>query len=91
MKTNPTGSGRLKPAATVEHGQAPAQASANPFARTLHGGLNCEIQDADGRLTALRTFTAAECRAVLALPGIQKGVREAAERRLRKMEREGPR
>lgn len=40
----------------------------------------------EGRLQRVQRFTATECRAALKLPDLQKTVRVAIERRLRKLE-----
>lgn len=42
--------------------------------------------DAPGRMDKVKLFNAHELRLVIELPGVQKAVRLAAERRLRKME-----
>jgi hypothetical protein len=59
----------------------------NPF-RYKHalGGGYVQAIDAESRLRMVKTFGPDELRAVIHLPGIQKTVREAAERRLKKLE-----
>ena len=56
----------------------------NPFetGRVYNGHRmqDCGVED---RIARVREFTADQCRAALALPGLQKTVRTAVERRLR--------
>jgi hypothetical protein len=54
----------------------------NPFRNSL--GITYDVHD---RLIELKSFSAKQCRAVIRLPNIQKTVRLAAERRLRKLGR----
>lgn len=64
---------------------------ANPFVSDVVeiGGRLCHSQaiDVDSRLHRLKTFDAAQCRAALKLR-LQKTVRTAIERRLRKLDKE---
>jgi hypothetical protein len=61
----------------------------NPFLQAGWGPLNyTEYIDAQSRIERVRNFNAEECRWVIALPGVQTTVRQAAERRLRKLEKE---
>lgn len=65
--------------------------SKNPFqAKGLPGfGLeHIETVDAQSRLEEVRTFNVGQLRAVIAMPRLQKTVKQAAERRLRKLIRE---
>lgn len=63
----------------------------NPFVSgvTEFGGRRWPTQamDVGSRLDALKTFNQEECRAALRLP-VQKTVRAALERRLRKLDKE---
>jgi hypothetical protein len=54
----------------------------NPFS----SGGDGEYVDAASRLHAVKEFSAEDCRAALKLPDLQKTVRLAVERRLRKLE-----
>jgi len=64
----------------------------NPFRESPPDGWKgiefVETVDAQDRLEKVREFDAEQLRAVMALPGVQKIVRQAAERRLRKLESE---
>ncbi|HEY9282345.1 MAG TPA: hypothetical protein VIP46_02725 [Pyrinomonadaceae bacterium] len=60
----------------------------NPFLRP-DLGPGVQTIDAPGRLRLVKTYGPDKLRQVIALPGVQKTVREAAERRLRKLEKEG--
>lgn len=44
--------------------------------------------DVSSRLRRVQTFSLAQCRRALSLPGLQKTVRTAVERRIRKLEKE---
>jgi hypothetical protein len=62
----------------------------NPFQeRAEHWGRDyVETFDAAGRLEKVKRFDAEQLRQVLVLPGIQKSVRQAAARRLKKLKEE---
>lgn len=60
----------------------------NPF-RIPRLGPTVQAIDAQSRLDMVKRFGPEELRRVLALPGVQKTVRQAAERRLKKLEAEG--
>lgn len=63
----------------------------NPFRRLAPPGWGIqfvETIDAQSRLDMVRKFDAEQLRAVISMPGVQKAVRLAAERRLRSLERE---
>lgn len=62
----------------------------NPFrhASGFRDVPHVETVDAKDRLEAVKSFNAAELRAVIDLPNVQKTVRVAAERRLRKLAKE---
>jgi hypothetical protein len=62
--------------------------SRNPFQMEL-GGYGCETVDAGGRLEAVKSFSKMDCRAALKMPDLQKTVRQAIERRLKRMESAG--
>lgn len=60
----------------------------NPFQKLAppgYGITHTEAIDSQSRLDMVRRFNADELRAVISLPGVQKAVRQAAERRLRKL------
>jgi len=59
----------------------------DPFYVGRFSGHDSFTVDAQGRLDAVKQFTAAECRAALKLTGLQKTVRLAVERRLRRLEK----
>lgn len=60
----------------------------NPFLVNRPGyPPDCQTCDALGRIEMVRSFGMEDLRAVLALPKVQATVRQAAERRLRKLER----
>lgn len=63
----------------------PRSAMGNPF-RASGGGFWGTVED---RLHMAKGFGAVQCRAALELPDLQKTVRTAIERRLRKFERGG--
>jgi len=60
----------------------------NPFLTEIRNfvGERCAALSADERIRMVQTFDAAQCRAALALPDLQKTVRLALERRLRRVE-----
>jgi hypothetical protein len=60
---------------------------ANPFARFSFGHWS-QTCDAADRMEAVKGFSVAQLRQALALPDLQKTVRERAEARLRKLEKE---
>jgi hypothetical protein len=60
----------------------------NPFPYKAPPGYGVEYLeaiDAQSRLEKVREFTANQLREVIALPGVQKTIQQAAERRLRKI------
>jgi hypothetical protein len=62
----------------------------NPFQEKAPVGWgidHVETYDAQGRLDKVKRFNADQLRQVIALSDVQKAVRLAAERRLRKLER----
>lgn len=64
----------------------------NPFKsftyQSDHGPVQTYHCDADGRLRVLASFDKAQCEAGLLVPGLQAVVRNALERRLRKLARD---
>ncbi|MCC5811351.1 MAG: hypothetical protein JJU06_13355 [Ectothiorhodospiraceae bacterium] len=60
----------------------------NPFRAGEYNGHQTYHIDADSRLSAVRRFTLEEYRVALELHDLQKTVRTAIERRLRRLERE---
>lgn len=64
----------------------------NPFKAFTYPSDNGPVQTyhcaADDRLRALANFDQAQCEAALRVPGLQASVRNALERRLRKLTRE---
>ncbi|MGB3749411.1 MAG: hypothetical protein WA961_14525 [Rhodanobacter sp.] len=63
-----------------------SRAEDHPFYAGSHQGHVFHHLCADDRLRAVRDFDAARCHAALRLPNLQKTVRTAIERRLRKLE-----
>ena len=62
----------------------------NPFETgQVYGRIRLQHLDAQDRITCVKEFDFAQCRAALALPDLQKTVLEAVERRLRVLRR-GP-
>ena len=60
----------------------------NPFETgQVYNGHRLQHCDAQDRITCVKEFNAAQCRAALALPDLQKTVRTAVERRLRALEK----
>ena len=60
-------------------------ADLNPFYSGNYCGHDTYVCDVAGRLDRVRTFDAAACRAALTVPGLQKTVKVAIERRLKMM------
>lgn len=60
----------------------------NPFYAASYNGHDCYHVSASDRLLAVQRFDIEQCRAALKLPGLQKSVITALERRIRKLERE---
>lgn len=62
----------------------------NPFLTNIVGfdGERIEERGADDRVRMIESFNIPQCEAALRLPDIQKTVRRALERRLRKLNRE---
>lgn len=60
----------------------------NPFLTNIRNlkGERCAALDAGERLRMVHEFDAAQCRAALKIEELQKTVRAAVERRLRKLE-----
>lgn len=77
-------------AASPQHPEAD-----NPFKAFTYisdtGPVQAYHCDADGRLHALANFDQAQCEAALRVPGLQAVVRNALERRLRKLARDSAR
>jgi len=61
--------------------------SSNPFYAYSVDGRDFFHVAADDRLRMVKDFDLEQCRAALALDGLQKTVRQAVERRMRKLER----
>ena len=60
----------------------------NPFETgQVYNGHRLQTCDAQDRITCVKEFDADQCRAALTLPGLQKTVRIAIERRLRALAR----
>lgn len=62
--------------------------STNPFYSGTYYGRDTYHLTADCRLRALQDFTLEQCHAALELPVLQKTVRTALERRIRKLQQE---
>ena len=62
--------------------------SQHPFYAATYNGRDCHHFTAADRLLALQRFTREQCLAALELDDLQKTVRVALERRLRKLEKE---
>lgn len=60
----------------------------NPFYTGTYHGHDCFTMDAASRLDRVKNFTLPECRAALRVDGLQKAVRQAIERRIKKFEKE---
>ncbi len=61
----------------------------NPFETgQIYNGHRLQHCDAHDRITCVKEFDLAKCRAALALPDLQKTVRVAVERRLRALQRD---
>ncbi len=59
----------------------------NPFVTGHVPGVgDMQAADVESRLDLVARFNAAKCRAALQMPDLQKTVRRAVERRLRKLE-----
>jgi ParB/RepB/Spo0J family partition protein len=61
----------------------------NPFLYHWSDGTQVLTSGVNDRIEAVRKFSADECEAALALPDLEKTVKTAIERRLRKLEKEG--
>jgi hypothetical protein len=58
----------------------------NPFLTGTHNwGVAQEYCDADSRIREVQIFSLAQCRAALEVADLQKTVRQAIERRMRKL------
>ena len=76
---------------TEKNLKAAQREAKNPFLSTGWCSVDhMEWCDATSRIERVRTFNAEECRWVIALRGVQKTVRQAAERRLRKLQKQEP-
>lgn len=74
---------------TEKNLQAARREMKNPFVEPGWGPLNyTEHLDATSRIDRVRNFNVEELRWVIALPGVQTTVRQAAERRLRRLAKE---
>lgn len=60
----------------------------NPFKAGNYEGVQTYYTTVTDMIRCVRTFTREQCRAALALPGLQKGVAEAVRVRLRKLNKE---
>lgn len=60
----------------------------NPFYAATYNGRDCYHISAADRLLSVQRFTLVQCQAALELPGLQKSVIAALERRIRKLEKE---
>jgi hypothetical protein len=58
----------------------------DPFAISDSVYQTCSYVDAASRLEAVKSFSKMDCRAALKMPDLQKTVRRAIERRLKRME-----
>lgn len=78
--------------ATLRASTTPTPETDNPFKAFTYPSDNGPVQTyhcaADDRLRALVNFDQAQCEAALRVPGLQASVRNAIERRLRKLTRE---
>lgn len=63
----------------------------NPFFAGMNGDIGTYWCDGDSRLRRVKEFNLDQCRAALALEGLQKTVRQAVERRVRKLKRDAHR
>lgn len=62
--------------------------SKHPFYAATYNGRDTYDMTAEGRISRVFRFDLGQCRAALELPGLQKTVIAAIERRIRKLERE---
>lgn len=60
----------------------------HPFYSGTYNGRDCYCMTADDRVERVARFDLATCHAAQRLEGLQKTVREAIERRIRKLERQ---
>lgn len=58
----------------------------NPFFVKTYGDFDCYHTSADDRVRAVAGFDLAQCRAALEVDGLQKSVRLAIGRRMRKLQ-----
>lgn len=65
--------------------------STHPFYAATYNGRPTHHADAASRLLRVQRFTAEQCQAALELDDLQKSVRTAIERRIRKLQREATR
>ena len=63
-----------------------AEMKRNPFVFKAYGGIDCYYLCAEDRMRAVAGFDLAQCRAALEVEGLQKSVRLAIERRMRKLQ-----
>lgn len=61
----------------------------NPFFAGSYNGHDCYHLAADARMRAVEAFDLAQCRAALEIEPLQKTVRQAIERRMRKLPQSG--
>lgn len=61
--------------------------SAHPFYSGTYNGHDCFCMSADDRVKRVVDFDLPTCKAALELPSLQSTVRQAIERRIRKLER----
>lgn len=57
----------------------------NPFYRGHHHGYDTYILSVEDRLRAVKAFDLGQCRAALQVDSLQSTVRQAIERRIRKL------
>lgn len=60
----------------------------SPFAASKYGDMQLYHYSATDRLHAVKSFNLEQCKAALELTDLQKTVRVAVERRMRKLEKE---
>ena len=60
----------------------------HPFYSGTYNGHDCYCMTVDDRINRVAAFDLPACRAALALPSLQRTVKAAIERRMRKLERQ---
>lgn len=61
----------------------------HPFYSGTYNGRDCYCMTADDRVKRVAAFDLDVCRRALELPGLQSTVRQAIERRMRKLQKAG--